>query len=122
MTIPKGLRHAYDAQDACAQAIADLNAAPRPLPTDKALLLSKLVDSLDRIQERIRILRGKPLPGTASRKRPAAKDTRPEERSRPAISPVKPVAKPETISDKADDAGALVEHAYRLCSEYAKMV
>ena len=59
MPAPVGRKIAYLAQRSIGKAIADLQADSSPVTPAKALALSKLTLSLDRIQERLRKTHGK---------------------------------------------------------------
>ncbi len=71
--LAKGLRQAYDAQDIAAQAVKNFQPRIKRMSDSKAIALAQLILALDKIQERIRIHRGRPLPGTL---RPSAKKTK----------------------------------------------
>lgn len=110
MAIARGLDRAYRAQDSASQAIANLQALPGPMDPPKALALAALIDAFDKVSERIRIMRGRPLPGTArpgpkpgtprparGRARPAAVEPMPAELDPAPKSPATPPA-PESSS------------------------
>jgi len=84
MPATRGLDRAYRAQDAASQAIADLQAIPGPMDPPKALALAALIDAFDKVSERIRIMRGRPLPGTM---RPTPKVKPVNGKPRPGKSP-----------------------------------
>ena len=99
--IPKGLLQAYAAQDSASEAIQSLRSIlnqPGHTPTCEELnTLAALISAWDKAQERVRIHRRVPLPGTA---RPPAAGKR--KVARPAPVNAHPSApQPQPPSDVA---------------------
>lgn len=101
--IPKGLSQAYATQDASfntliaySKAIESTGKAPT---TEQVLALAALITAWDKAQERVRIHRRVPLPGTA---RPPAAGKRKVARAAPSnVHPSAPAPQPQPPPDVA---------------------
>lgn len=96
MKIARGLRQAYDAQDLAFATLLEYratiapNGKPHKLTSEEANTLANLVNAFLACQERVRIHRNKPLPGTASPKanRKTASRRSREVIARPEVAPL----------------------------------
>lgn len=105
----RSLKQAYQAQDLAFATLCDYRAAiapngkPHKLSSEEANTLANLVNAFLACQERVRIHRRVPLPGTASPKanRKTASRRAREVLERPAVAPEPPRQAP-TASGAAD--------------------
>lgn len=94
----RGLKQAYDAQDLAFATLCEYratiapNGKPHKLSSEEANTLANLVNAFLACQERVRIHRRVPLPGTASPKanRKTASRRAREVTERPAVAPEPP--------------------------------
>jgi hypothetical protein len=86
-TISKGLKQAYDLQDLTYQAAISIGERVSPgqkISREDANVLANLVRAWESCQERIRIHRNKPLPGS---RRPVPEQIKPSKSERPKNLP-----------------------------------